>query len=79
MSKDVEWLKEPEEHDYPAAESYLTLVREDARSLVRKLRAAPMTTFKAKDVIRASGLSLLTETNRHVAKDLKKIRAGKAL
>jgi len=79
MSKDVAWLKAPEEHDYPAAESYLGLVREDAAALVRKLRAAPMATFKAKDVIRASGLPLLDDSNRHVARDLKKIRNGEAL
>ena len=35
--------------------------------------------FKAKDIFRASGLSLLGVSNYHVERDLKKIRSGKAL
>jgi hypothetical protein len=38
-----------------------------------------MTSFKAKDIFRASGLSLLGVSNSHVKKDRKKIRAGKKL
>jgi hypothetical protein len=38
-----------------------------------------MSKFKAKDIFRASGLSLLGVSNSHVKKDKKKIRAGKAL
>jgi len=83
MSKDTEiqWLKEPEDHDYPAANSYLSLVYDPrtAAQLVEKLRRAQMTSFKAKDVFRASGLSLLGVSNSHVEKDRKKIRDGKAL
>lgn len=79
MSKAIKWLSRPEEHDYPAAESYLSLLRDDAAALVKKLRAAPIATFKAKDVIRAARLPLLTDENRHVAKDLKKIERGEAL
>ncbi len=83
MRKVIEfnWLNEPEEHDYPAAASYLSLVfdREMVTKLVRKLRRAPISHFKAKDIFRASELSLLGVSNSHVDRDRKKISAGKKL
>jgi hypothetical protein len=83
MGKDAEigWLDEPEEHDYPAANAYLRLIYDDrtAAALVKKLRRAPVVQFKAKDIFRASGLSLLGVSNSHVEKDRKKILAGKKL
>jgi hypothetical protein len=77
----VKWLAEPEDHDYPAAASFLLLIRPPAvvRSLVASLEAAPVTQFKAKDIFRASGLSLLGISNLHVQKDRARIKAGKAL
>jgi hypothetical protein len=83
MQKDlkINWLAEPEEHDYPAAESYLKLLFDDKTvvSLLEKLKRNPMTSFKAKDIFRASGLSLLGVSNSHVEKDLTKIREGSKL
>ena len=83
MSKEIEikWLGEPEEHDYPAAESYLSLVfdKETTVKIVQKLRVAPISSFKAKDIFRASGLSLLGVSNSHVEKDREKISSGKKL
>jgi hypothetical protein len=82
MAKEaVKWLDAPEEHDYPAAASYLSLLRtpEEAAVFVQRLRAAPATSFKAKDIFRASGLSLLGVSNSHVLVDRQKITAGKAL
>jgi hypothetical protein len=75
----IAWLDEPEAHDYPAALSYLCLHMgvAEARRVVAKLRAAPMTDFKAKDIFRASGLSLLGVSNHHVEKDRRKILEGK--
>ncbi len=77
----VQWLGEPEEHDYPAALSYLSLIWQEAaaKALVAKLRRAPVGTFKAKDIFRASGLSLLGVSNSHVAKDRRKIEARQRL
>ncbi len=42
MSRNIHWLKAPEEHDYPAALSYLSLVypEVDAGVLVDRLRRA---------------------------------------
>jgi hypothetical protein len=83
MAKKVEitWLGEPEEHDYPAALSYLSLLYDEqsATSHLERLKRASMTEFKAKDIFRASGLSLLGISNAHVAKDQKKIEAGRKL
>lgn len=77
----MSWLNEPEEHDYPAAASYLGLIYppKQVEQSVEALRAAPMTSFKAKDIFRASGLSLLGVSNSHVEKNLKKMESGAAL
>ncbi len=77
----VTWLDEPEEHDYPAAYSYLTLIypKAKAKALVARLRRTPLIQFKAKDIFRASSLSLLGISNFHVEKDRQKIRQRQAL
>jgi hypothetical protein len=77
----VTWLDEAEAKDYPAALSYLALVFDpkQAKAYVGRLRAAPISPFKAKDIFRASGLSLLGISNSHVEKDRKKILAGRKL
>ena len=79
MSTLIEWLPEPEELNYPAALSYLSLLFRDSSQIVEKLKKASVTQFKAKDIFRASGLSLLGISNSHVQKDLTKIAAGKPL
>ena len=78
---EIKWLEIPEEHNYPAAESYLSLIHDaqTAASLIQKLKQAPVSRFKAKDIFRASGMSLLGVSNSHVEKDRKKILAGHAL
>lgn len=75
------WKDEPDEHDYPAAHDYLTLVTEEpaADRLVGALKAATLTHRKAKDILRASGLSLLPADNVHVAKDLGRVKDGRPL
>ena len=77
----ITWRKQPEDHDYPSAESYLRLLYTNraAASLVTRLRRAPIVAFKAKDLFRASGLSLLGISNSHVKKDQASIRSRKAL
>jgi hypothetical protein len=77
----IKWLDEAEEHDYPAALAYLSLIFESAtaNATVEKLRQAPVAQFKAKDIFRSSGLSLLGISNSHVKKDQLKIEEGKRL
>ena len=81
MSKEIQWLPEPEEKNYPAAASYLELLyrKERVDTMVAELRKAPMAQFKAKDIFRASSLSLLGVSNSHVEKDRHKIEDGKLL
>ncbi len=84
MPKDpasIQWLSDSEDQDYPAAISYLSLIYDEAaaRAFVDKLRQAPVVSFKAKDIFRASALSLLGVSNSHVKKDQQKIAAGQAL
>ena len=76
-----QWKEEPDEHDYPAAEDYLSLLAlpAEANKLVRSLRVAPIVHRKAKDLLRASGLSALGADNVHVAKDLQKVKDGRLL
>ncbi|MGA2244667.1 MAG: hypothetical protein ABSH48_06705 [Verrucomicrobiota bacterium] len=77
----IRWLAQPEEHDYPAAQSYLNLTYTDlqVRRFIAALRRVGVSQFKAKDIFRASGLSLLGTSNSHVEKDQAKIRAGEQL
>src|SRR5262245_18885302 len=79
---DTVWLKEPEEHDFPAAADYLELLFPvaKAKAIVAKLRKARTVRKKAKDILRASGLPLLNEQeNIHVHHDVKKVNAGERL
>lgn len=77
----IKWLDEPEDHDYPAARSYLSLTLKpgEAKAIVAKLKKAKVTEFAAKDLFRASGLSLLGIGNSHVEKDKSRIIAGEKL
>lgn len=81
VSMPVQWSHEPDPHDYPAAVNYLTLITSPAKAMAiaERLRLAPITIFKAKDILRAADLPLLKPKNPHVAADLKKIRAGEDL
>jgi len=75
------WQQSPEDHDFPAAADYLSLVFPErlAASIADELRSAPTITRKAKDLLRASRLTLLGVENVHVAKDLKKVDQGELL
>ena len=75
------WKESPDDHDYPAAEDYLSLVTPPiaAKALARRLRVAPIVRRKAKDLLRASRLPILAADNFHVAKDLKKVAQGRLL
>ncbi len=72
----INWLSEPEKHDYPAAFSYLSLIFDEvkAKQFANQLNKAPVKQYKAKDIFRASSLSLLGISNGHVKKDIKKIQ-----
>jgi hypothetical protein len=77
----VLWMDEPEDHDYPAAAAYLSLLApaDAVNRCVEALRDAPIVVQKAKDILRATGLALLPADNAHVAADLDKVRKKKLL
>jgi len=77
----VKWLDDPEDHDYAAAEDYLSLISEPeaVAATVEALKSAQTSQRKAKDVLRAARLELLPATNPRVTTDLAKIDAGKKL
>ena len=78
---DTHWQKEPEQHDFPAAADYLSLLfaPKEVAALVDALRSAETVERKAKDLLRASGLPTLPGDNVHVRSDLEKVAAGKKL
>jgi len=63
----VKWLGKPQKHDYPAAQSYLSLTLDPkvAKDLADRLERAEMTEYAVKNIFRASGLSLLGISNSH--------------
>jgi hypothetical protein len=75
------WSSKPEEHDFPAAVEYLSLLvdLDKARETAAALRHATGTTRKAKDLLRASGLGVLPVDSFHVAADLAKVKRGELL
>lgn len=81
MASKEHWDSKPDEHDYPAAANYLTLILPEAAAsgVVDVLRAAPLGHWKAKDLLRASRLLLLPADNPHVLVDLKKVSKGQKL
>lgn len=81
MAAEENWKAQPDEHDYPAAHDFLSLVLPAVvvDDVVDRLQRAPVVHYKAKDLLRASGLPALPVDNVHVAKDLKKVKGGSAL
>ena len=75
------WKDMPQEHDYPAAQSYLGLIydKKSVEKFINLLKQASVDSFNAKDIFRASSLPLLDISNSHVKKDRKKIQEQKAL
>lgn len=76
------WKDTPEAQDFPAAESYLALLvgPPEASKLAKALRKSKsLAHHPAKDLLRASQLSLLPVTDPAVASDLQKIKLGKKL
>ncbi|MGO9560899.1 MAG: hypothetical protein ACLPQS_00785 [Acidimicrobiales bacterium] len=75
------WKKDPDAHDFPAAQDYMSLVvgAKSAKSLAKALQGADTEIRKAKDLLRASDLPLLPPDNAHVAEDLDKVKKGELL
>jgi hypothetical protein len=75
------WQAKPDEHDFPAARNYLSLIAEPllVDKLVKLLERSPTSTYQAKDLLRASQLPLLAQDDKHVVIDLDKVKRGAKL
>lgn len=75
------WLSDPEDHDFPAAVDYLELLfpLEKAKKIAARLKKTKTIQKKAKDIFRASRLPLVSQDNRHVVTNFKKVKAGTKL
>lgn len=76
------WKNEPEDQDFPAAKSYLSLLvgRKAAGKLVKALGDKQrLDCYAAKDLLRASNLPLLAADDSEVAADLQKVKLGTPL
>lgn len=77
----VIWKDVPDDHDYPAALSYLGLCADKAtaQQLVNKLKTAEIVMHPAKDLLRSSQLALLPVNDPAVVRDLQKVAQGQLL
>lgn len=74
-NKEIIWLPEVKESNYIDATSYLNLIYSsiEVENIISLLRESELTIFKAKDILRASRLNLLTSNNYHVKINLNEI------
>jgi hypothetical protein len=77
----IKWLDDVADHDYDAAEAYLSLKLDPAAAhrSVEQLRGAPLTTRRANDILRAAGVSPAPLDDPGVIKDLIKVIEGNRL
>jgi hypothetical protein len=82
MSKSpIAWLKDVAEHDYDAAYNYLSLKFDNKRAgeIVDRMKKAKLTSRRANDILRATGLPALPLTDPGVQRDLLKLLSGQKL
>jgi hypothetical protein len=80
--KSIKWLDGPEEKDYLAAHSFLSMVipPTELEETISALHAAPEGHWAAKDLLRAANLPPLgAKQSTEVAEKLKKIKDGIAI
>ena len=75
------WKNAPDDHDYPAAQSFLSLLTTsaNAKKIAQQLKKSPIELHPAKDVLRAANLALLPKSDPSVVRDLAKVKAGDRL
>jgi hypothetical protein len=71
----IEWRDDVAEHDYAAAEAYLSIKRDKdvVAKAIERLRKASVTTRRANDILRAAGLTPAPLDDPGVMKDLMKV------
>lgn len=82
MSKSpIAWLDDVAKHDYDAAYEYLSLKFDEksASDIVERMKRAKLTSRRANDILRATGLPALPLTDPGVQRDLLKLLSGEKL
>jgi hypothetical protein len=82
MSKSpVAWLDDVAKHDYDAAYNYLSLKFDEKRAseIVDRMKKTKLTSRRANDILRATGLPALPLTDPGVQRDLLKLLTGEKL
>ncbi len=82
MSKSpIAWLKDVADHDYEAAQNYLSLKFNEKRAgeMVDRMKKAKVTERRANDILRATGLTALPLTDPGVQRDMVKLLNGEKL
>jgi hypothetical protein len=77
----MSWLADVADHDYDAALNYLSLKFDEKRATdaVARMKKAKLTSRRANDILRATGLPALPLTDPGVRKDLLKLLGGEKL
>jgi hypothetical protein len=77
----IRWLDDVADHDYAAAQAYLSLKlgAKAAEKVAARLRGAAITTRRANDILRAARLDPAPLDDPGVLKDLNKVIEGKRL
>jgi hypothetical protein len=77
----IKWLKDVADHDYNAAYNYLSLKFDEKRAgeIIDRLKKAELTSRRANDILRATGLQPLPLTDPGVQRDLLKLLNGEKL
>jgi hypothetical protein len=77
----IKWLEDVAEHDYAAAEAYLSLKYDDetVHKILKRLHKASVTKRRANDILRAAGATAAPLEDPGVMKDLIKAIEGKHL
>ena len=77
----ISWLADVVDHDYDAAFNYLSLKFDPKRATeaVDRMKKAKLTSRRANDILRATGLPALPLTDPGVKRDLLKLLSGEKL
>lgn len=77
----IKWLSDVEERDYPAAESYLSILygKKVVAKMIANFRRAAVVKYRTVDIFRACELPLQSASNAQVKEQRQKISNGKKL
>ena len=77
----AKWLQKADRDDYLCAAEFLCLLANDAdaRAMVKALKNAKTQTKKTRDILRASGLPLLSADDANVREHMTQLRHGETL